>query len=202
MKIAVRSLITFGLILFFLPGSATAETPKEICGITLGKNIEDYADSILLDTAMPIRYQPYLKEAEIKKQNGVRGGLVMYGTCANPGRIIRIKIKFSDKSKTFYEKYLDHLKDKFGEPLEWKGDSFGMHFAWKWVFNDKDTGRITMILEHNTIDPEEGFGTSIKLTLPALTEEEIKCYDKTHPGHNKRKMKHSGKYDWDKLLPK
>ena len=48
--------------------------------------------------------------------------------------------------------------------------------GWKWSFVDKDGRRISMTLQHNSMDTEEKLGNAIKLTQTSLIEEDKQCY--------------------------
>ena len=130
-------------------------------------------------------------------------GLIWVGSCENPGKILRIKLKYADSSKKFYKKLLKRYKKKFGDPSEWRGDPFHIVIAWKWSFVDEDNNRISMILQHNTRDEDESIGNSVKLTVWNLIEEEKKCFKKKTAGETKKpKKQRKTPADWDKLIPR
>jgi hypothetical protein len=161
-----------------------------------------------MDTALPIRYREYLMEVEIKKTEGFKSGLIWYGTCIEPNRIIRIKLKYADSSKRFFEKLLKQFKQRFDEPDEWRGDPFHVVIAWKWSFVDDAGNHISMILQHNTMDGEEKMGNALKLTLTDEIGRETRCYEKKHPkgtqARERRRMHKRGKAspDWDAFIPR
>ena len=123
-----------------------------------------------METSLPIRHMESTREVEIKPIKGFKNGLIAYSTCAAPNRIVRIKLKYSDSSKTFYEKLKKHIDARFGKCDEYRGDPFHIVVAWKWSFIDKDNNKISLILQHNTRDEEEKMGNSIKLTMTNLLE--------------------------------
>ena len=188
-------------------GWAVSKAPREVGGFVLGKAISDFADVVDMDTALPIRYQEYLTEVEIRDQPGFKSGLIAYGTCASPGRIVRIKLKYADSSKKFYEALLNRMISRYGEPDEWRGDPFHVVLAWKWAFVGPDGKRISMILQHNTLDMEQKMGNSIKLTCSTLLEEEQACFKKRfpdrhrHPGTAEGRGKGLGRASWDRFVP-
>ena len=96
-----------------------------------------------------------IEEVEIKPITGIKSGLIAYATCTAPGHIVRIKLKYKDASKKFYESLLKRIKKKFGDPDEYRGDPFQVLIGWKWSFVDKDGRRISMTLQHNSMDTEE-----------------------------------------------
>ena len=147
-----------------------------------------------------------LKEVETKNVEGFKSGLLSYGTCDKPGRIVRIKLKYADPTKKFYDTLLRHFKKRFGEPSEWRGDSFQVIIAWKWSFTDENNNRISMILQHNTMDEEQKMGNSIKLTMTNLVMKERHCFEKMYPEFRKKSKKQEQKtwsnIDWDRFVPR
>jgi hypothetical protein len=201
-------IFSLGLILFLFPALCAAQqAPTQIGGFVLGGNISGYKDRVKMETAMPIRYAQYLTEVETSPIDGFKSGLISYGNCAVPGRILRVKLKYADSTKKFYEALLNQYKARFGEPLEWRGDPFHVLIAWKWSFTDNKNNQISMILQHNTKDDEEKLGNAIKITLTNLLEQERICFEKKYPAlgaedTQKSAGKKSGAMDWERLLPK
>lgn len=198
----------FGIVLFFLfQGLCLAEAPHQVAGFILGKNIEDYKGKVQMDTSLPIRYLEYISEVEISKMEGFKSGLIAYGNCASPGNILRIKLKYADSSKKFYNELLNLFKARFGKPTEWRGDSFHVVIAWKWSFTDKENNRISMTLQHNTRDEEEKMGNSLKLTMLNLFEEERLCFEmkqQNAKGEPDKSQKGQGRLEpdtWDRFIP-
>ncbi len=175
------------------------ETPGEIAGIELGGNIEEVNGLIRMDTMLPVRFSPFIREVETVDIPGFDCGLLWVGNCEEPGRILRIKMKYEDPSKGFYQDILERLKERYGEPKEWRGDPFHAHLAWKWAFVDDAGNDISMILEHNVRDPDETSGNSIKLTMWNLVDKERACYESEK---TMKKTKASMPPDWDSLMPK
>ena len=200
-------IFSLGLILFLFPALCPAQAPSQIGGFVLGGNISEYKDRVKMETALPIRYAEYLTEVETNVVDEFKSGLISYGNCAVPGSIIRVKLKYADSTKKFYETLLKHYKARFGEPQEWRGDPFHVLIAWKWSFTDSQNNQISMILQHNTKDEEEKLGNAVKITLTNLLEQERICFEKKYPDHRTAKPpqqpeKKSGSVRWDRLLPK
>lgn len=196
-----------GLMLLLPAPSPAQQAPSQIGGFVLGKNISAYNDRVKMETAMPIRYAAYLTEVETRPMEGFKSGLVGYGNCSDPGRILRVKLKYADSTKKFYEALLKRYKARFGEPLEWRGDPFHVLIAWKWSFTDSQNNQISMILQHNTKDDEEKLGNAVKITLTTLLEAERTCFEKKYPDLRaeqppRQAKKKSGPVRWDRLLPK
>jgi hypothetical protein len=91
--------------------------------------------------------------------------LVTYGSSIEPSRIVRLKFKYADNSKRFFDELLKRYKANLGKPGEWRGGPFHIVIAWKWSFTDRDGNDISFILQHNTRDEEEKQGNAVKMTL-------------------------------------
>jgi hypothetical protein len=150
-----------------------------------------------METALPIRHMENIEEVEIKAIEGIKSGLIAYATCSAPGHIVRIKLKYKDSSKKFYEELLNRTKKKFGEPDEYEGDPFHIVVSWKWSFVNKKNERVSMTLQHNSLDTEEKIGNAIKLTNGSLIEEDLQCY-KEKALDQRQKLRHR---DWPVVKP-
>ena len=155
------------LTVFFvgLAGMAQADAPNQVGGFVLGQDIKKFEDRVIMDTALPVRYAENFKEVEIKFTKGFKSGLIGYGTCEQPGHIVRIKLKYADSSKKFYKKLLKRFKQRFGEPDEYRGDPFKIVDAWKWSFTNQQNQSISLTLQHNTKDEEEFFHDNLRFDL-------------------------------------
>lgn len=183
-----------------------AQAPKHLGGFALGENISAYENRLQKDTVLAIRHQEYLEEVETKRIDGFKSGLIAYGTCDQPGQIIRIKLKYANSSKKFYNALLSRFKQRFGEPDEWRGDPFHVVIAWKWNFTDPDGNQISLTLQHNTMDQEEKQGNAVKMTLTSQITKEHACYEKKDPEKVLPKQpkteKGKRKLDWDLFIPR
>ena len=148
--------------------SLAGEAPHQIGVFVLKQNISELKDYVIMETALPIRHMENIEEVEVKSMKGIKSGLIAYATCESPGTVVRIKLKYIDPSKKFYEELLKRIKKKYGEPTEYRGDPFHIVLSWKWSFVDKNNQRISMTLQHNSLDTEEKIGNSIKLTNRSL----------------------------------
>ena len=165
------------LVLLGITGTGFAgDAPHQVSVFKLNSNIADVKDYVIMETALPIRYLENIEEVEIKPIEGLKSGLIAYGTCSAPGHIVRIKLKYKDSSKKFYEKLLKRIKNVYGEPSEYRGDPFHILISWKWSLVDKDGNRVSMTLQHNSMDTEEKMGNAIKLTMTSLIKEDQDCY--------------------------
>ena len=186
------------LVFLWIAGICLAgEAPHQIGVFVLNQNISELKEYVIMETALPIRHMENIEEVEIKPIKGIKSGLIAYVTCSAPGHIARIKLKYKDPSKKFYEELLKQFKKKFGKPDEYRGDPFHIVISWKWSFIDKDNQRITMTLQHNSMDTEEKIGNSIKLTNRSLIEEDLKCYT-VQALDQRQKLRHR---DWQVMTP-
>ncbi len=191
------------LLVLSFPALGIAEIPDEIAGFKLGGNIAEFQDRIKMDTALPLRYSNYIEEVEIQPVEGFKNGLLWFGKCTAPGRIVRIRLKYADSSKKFYNELLKRYRGRFGKPTEWRGDPFHIVISWKWSFVDDQNNRISMILDHNTRDEEESYGNTVKLTMWNLIDEERECSKRKNadrPAQPRKKA--STQADWELLLPR
>jgi len=159
-----------------------ADAPHKIAGFVLGANISQYDKLVRMDSAIPIRHMEYLTEVETTKILGFKNGYISYGTCAQPGRIVKIKLKYAIPDSWFFEELLKRFKKRLGEPSEWKGDPFRTLIAWKWSLKDAQKNNITVILQHYTGNDEEyTSGNSLKLAMTTAIDKERQCYEMKEP---------------------
>ena len=159
-----------------------------------------------METSFPIRYREFLRQVEIRETPGFKSGLITFGTCADPGGIVQIKLKYADSSKKFYKDLFKLYKARFGEPAEYRGDSFQVLIAWKWSFRDAEGNRISMILQHNLKDPNQKMGNNIKLTMWDLIDKERVLYEQRMGLKQEKKIavqpKEIKPAEWERLIPK
>jgi len=201
-------------VLVLLTGLAAAprqaqagDVPHTVAGFTLGQNIASIDDRLLMDTVLPERYREYLKEVEIAPLPGFKSGLVTYGDCFRPGRIVRIKLKYADDSRAFYDALLARVERRYGKPTSYDGDPFHIVIDWKWSFSDAEGRRITLHLGHNNRDEEEKFGNTVKLTLVSALKEERRCFmdrrpsEEATPEDRLPSLKSMTPEDWQRYIP-
>ncbi len=167
----MKTLCLILLALFLYPGTVLPATsaPREIGGFRLGASIDEYDF---------ISYRNFLKEVVVQDIDGFRKGVISYGTCARPGEIVKIKLKYLDTSESFFKELLKRYKKKFGRPDQYIGDSFGIVKAWQWEFTDKQGELIRLKLQHNLKNPDEAMGNTVKLEMPNRIREERKCFNR------------------------
>ncbi len=185
------------------PAICFAQMPTQIGGIALGADIHDYDHYIKTQTTLPIRFMEYLDEVELDRLPGFKSGYLAYGNCAEPGKVVRIKLKYRDSSKAFFKELLEKYKERFGKPQKWLGDPFHVVTAWQWSFSDKGQ-QIELYLQHNLSDEEQKLGNSIKLTLTDSILREQSCFTEKFPDYRKSKteVKESNVVTWEDLIPK
>lgn len=186
-------------VLLLLPLGArveAAKAPHSVGGISLGTSIDSYPDLIRTN---------FLKEVVITDQKGFRKGIISYGTCLHKDIILKIDMKYKDKSKSFYKKLLKEFSQKFGDPDSWEGDSFGILYLWKWRFIDKEGNMVTLALQYNGKDSKETIGNIVKLSYPRKIEEERLCFadmcDRQAEKRNADQKKGQLDPDWSFLIP-
>jgi hypothetical protein len=191
-------IILFSFFVTLSPLPALANTaPHEIAGIALGTSVDAYPDIIRTN---------FLKDVVVTDWHGFRNGIISYGTCKYVNRILKIDMKYADKSEDFFEKLLKEFRKKFGEPNEWKGDSFGVVHIWKWQFIDKEQNRVSLALQYNSKDSNETIGNMVKLSYPEKIEEERFCFVNMCQNSNKHldtnRREELNKSDWSYLVPR
>jgi len=170
--------IWLAIILLAISGTSFAETPHQLGPFILGHDIAEFSDFVKMDTSIPIRHMESIREVEIKPIKGFKSGLIAYGTCSASNRIIRIKLKYRDGSKSFHEKLKKQIDSRFGKSDEYRGDPFHIVIGWKWSFMDKDNNKISLLLQYNARDDDEKKGNAIKLTMTSLLESDQECHRK------------------------
>jgi hypothetical protein len=203
----MKKYVVFGLLMLIsgMPHGVRAEAPRSLAGFVLGGRMSDFENRVDMNTVIATRYLESLKEVEAKEIRGYKTGLVTYGTCIQPPRIVRLKFKYADSSKSFFDALLKRYKMNLGQPDKWRGDPFHIVIAWKWHFTDKDGNRISIILQHNTRDEEEKQGNSVKMTMWNLMLDEDRCFEKHHPETAKPPnftFKGPDSVNWTPLIPR
>ncbi len=207
----MKKILLIGLLGFLLAGCGADQgripVPHEMGGFVLGDDISNYAHQLSMPSDLPIRYIESIHEVEIKPSRWFKSGLISYGTCAQPGKIIRIKLKYEDDSREFYDELLRRFKQRFGKPDEWRGDPFQVMIAWKWSFVDKDKNTISLTLQHNIRDAEEKIGNAVKMNMTSALEKEKRCFrlkqrKKELPEQSLLiPFEQMDEADWDVLIP-
>ena len=181
-------------LLVIVQSSAVADeyvVPSSAGGFTLNTQIKDYGSS---------NHKNYLREDIFTDLEGFRKGFITYGTCNKPGEILRIKLKYQDRSYKFYKQLLEKYRKSFGDNPTFTGDSFGNVKRWKWAFTNDQGQRVTLVLQHNLNDSDESMGNMLKLRLPDLMNAERICFNNTNPKNSDSNEPESDA-DWAKLIP-
>lgn len=195
----ITSISTLTVLFLLLPhGVIFGKTvPHSIAGFELGSDVADYPH---------IEYSNFLKEVVVMDWHGFRKGVISYGICQSPGTIVKIKMKYENSTKKFFNTLLKKYKADFGPPNEWKGDSFGIKHIWKWRFTDKEGNIVSLLLQHNLQDPNDNIGNMVKLSYPEKIEDERLCFIQVCEANEdpeKKKIRDKvKKTDWKYLIPK
>lgn len=183
---------------FAWPFPTSAENvPHEVGGIVLGSKVESYPDIVQSN---------FMKEVVVTDWHGFRSGVISYGICQHEGQILKIDMKYSDRSREFYNTLLEKFREKFGPPDSWNGDSFGVMLIWKWQFVDSEKNKVSLALQHNGKNSNETIGNMVKLSFSEKIEEERLCFiDMCAQHKEKTEEKHREelkKTDWSYLIPR
>jgi hypothetical protein len=167
------------LLWLFLASSVQAQVfPTSLGGIVLGEDISSIRDICRMHTEIPLSQERHLLEVQLEPHHapGIRSGTVAYANCAEVGRIVRIKLKFENDTRDFFEDLLRRYRERFGRPVEWRGDPFQTVVSWKWSFHDARGEQVNLELTHSR-DEDYKTGNFVKMTLRSLWLREDACLD-------------------------
>jgi hypothetical protein len=179
-----------------------ADPPNQIGPFILGRGIAEFAAYVDMQSELPIRYLENIKEVEIKPIKGFKSGLIAYGTCAAPGKVVRIKLKYADDSKAFFEALHKKIEARFGKFDEYRGDPFQIVVGWKKSFTDDHGNSISLMIQHNSRDEEEKIGNSIKLTLTNLFDSDCNCQQKKVTEVSEQPIEIATPNPWELFIPR
>lgn len=191
------------LVLAAPSAHADSDFPMTLAGFTLGQSVDQYSSRCRLDERIPLSDAPFLSESRLKDEvmDGIRGGSLAYGNCLNKGKLVRIKLKFEDRSKDLFEQLLKRYKAQFGAPDRYIGDAFKNVIAWEWVFRNGNNEEISLVLMWSR-DKEIRPGVSIKMTHNTLMEKEYHCYSEQYMGRKGKNKGRSKVHDLDEYIPR
>lgn len=173
------------LAVFALAAScAVAQTPppESLAGIDLGGDSARFGRYLHPGKAKAVEDTPSLARRDIKASGAFRGGYVLVGACASLGRVVRIKLKYADDTEEFFRRLSGALMDRYGLPVEYKGDLEGRVLGNKWSFVNAAGESISLIVQHSAIEGlDHDKGNVIKLTNWGLVEAERSCFEYRHP---------------------
>ena len=162
--------------LVFAPGASAADGPMELAGIRLGASVDTLAGKLVSPVVDQSPQRPSIGVMALAPLPGYRSGYVDVGLCAKPGRVVRIKMNYADDSLAFFNKLMTALKQRYGEPREWRGNPFGTLRTWKWGLRAADGEPVSLILMH--YEGEDGAftdGNSIRIAATSMVREEELC---------------------------
>lgn len=188
----ISLLWTLALFVSFPMTTWAAKAPQEIAGIALGSRVDSYPH---------ITESNFMKEVVIKDWHGFRKGTISYGVCEYKGEILKINMKYEDKSERFYKTLLKKYRQEFGPADSWNGDSFGIVHIWKWNFTDEAQNRVSLSLQFNKKNVNETVGNLVRLSYPDKINQERLCFNQMF-GQNTSQKKDQQKTDWSFLIPR
>nr|WP_272881496.1 hypothetical protein [Fundidesulfovibrio soli] len=179
-----------------------AKAPREIAGLRLGADIKEYGPRVAPGSPEVDIAMRYLSTVAVEVPEGFRSGYVTYGNCEQPGRIVRVKMNYADDSRAFYERLLSLLKQRYGEPAQWRGNPFGNLRIWKWSFTDPELGEVSLILQYYSGDDDTFTkGNSIRLSAPGLISQNRDCWSAANPGVKGRQHRGGHLKDMEAGMP-
>ncbi len=199
----IKILIFCFSFFLFSPNYAEAKFPVHLGGFELGDDISNYNHLIDMKTCREDTFKNYIGEGKMIRRAEFKSGLIAYGLCDAPNKILRIKLKFADSSKSFFKNLLRRYEKELGPPSEYRGDPFQTRIAWKWSFVNAKKEKISLILQHNILVEGEKIGNAVKLTLTSQIEKERACFMAKFPSENTIEPlpKLKRKALWDLYIP-
>lgn len=176
-----RVLLLATLLLLLSAAAASAETPTSLGGVTLGEPVAKAKGRVKIHKAQTVAGSPWVRRMPVAGDKFYSGGYVLVGTCAAPGVVTRVKMRYRDDSMEFFRKVSGEMLSRYGDPTEYKGDLEGRTMGNKWGFSDARLKPISLIVQRTEgEDPELGEGTTAKLTNWGLLEAERACWQDRH----------------------
>lgn len=168
------------VLVLLMAGPARAESFKTLAGLELGADMDRYWALLYRDTATKLPDMPYLWEASLKPGAipGVRGGSLSYSGCSEQDRLIRMKLKFADRSEQLFKELHRLYQRRWGKPDQWMGNAFKTVQAWQWILGKGGPDEVEVILMYSKVDDMRP-GVSIKMTLNTLLHAEHVCWEQS-----------------------
>ena len=176
-----RILLLATLFLLLSAAVAPAETPTSLGGVTLGEPVAKAKGRIKTNRAKDVKGSPWVRRLPVAGDKFFSGGYVLVGTCAAPGTVARIKMRYRDDSLDYFRKISGEMLARYGDPTEYKGDFEGRTMGNKWAFSDASLKPVSLIVQRTEgEDPELGEGSTVKLTNWGMLEAERACWQERH----------------------
>jgi len=112
-----RAALPLVMVVLLCPaaGLCRSDAPKSLAGYALGEDVSAYGD-LAVDTAKPRYDQPWLARVNISPRDGLNGGYLLYGTCAKPGEVVRVKLSYADDGEGQFQALYKAMAKKWFEP--------------------------------------------------------------------------------------
>ncbi len=173
--------LSFAILFLFATSTFAANAPESIAGITIGQNISTVRSFLDKDSMRSPWQEEFIKRIALNELEGYKGGYVVIGDCKRKNIILRMKLKYSDNSLSFFDTLYSKLEKRFGKPNDWRGNPFGTLKVWKWSLKDP-AGNISLILQHFSGDDDSiTNGNTVRLSRPSWIAEEKVCWEKANP---------------------
>jgi hypothetical protein len=173
--------LAFLLVLVCAAGPARAETPTSLAGIALGEPVGKAKARVDTRKVREVEGAPWIKRMAVSGDKFFSGGYALVGTCAAPGTVVRVKMRYREPGLDFFRKVSGEMLARYGDPTQYKGDLEGRVMGNKWSFSDARLRPVSLIVQHTEgEDPELGAGSTVKLTNWGLLEAERACWQQRH----------------------
>lgn len=173
--------LVLALLLAAAPAVLAADAPSRLAGIGLGDEAAALKGRVKAASARVLDDTPWLRRIRVAPDKFFSGGYVLVGTCAAPGRVLRVKVRYRDDSLEFFRKISGEMLATYGDPAEYKGETDGRIMGNKWSFSDPWLRPVSLILQRiEGQDPEAGHGNTVKLTNWGMLEAERACWQERH----------------------
>ncbi len=171
-----RAALPLVMVVLLCPaaGLCRSDAPKSLAGYALGEDVSAYGD-LAVDTAKPRYDQPWLARVNISPRDGLNGGYLLYGTCAKPGEVVRVKLSYADDGEGQFQALYKAMAKKWFEPQ--RSDFGGGFQQYKWSFSNAKGESLSLVLQHYAGDGDEyAQGNSLSLANRDRIEAEKACW--------------------------
>lgn len=126
-----------------------------------------------MSSARPLPGAPCRMRVNVRPFQGFSSGYLLYGSCAAPGRIARVKLRYADSGACILSDINSSLVARHVQPEELRDNRDRSCICNKWSLSGDNGQAISLILQHyDGWDPEYDRGGSIKLADWTLLDAE------------------------------